>query len=488
VKRPTSTLPARWRIIAWMVVTMTVGLAVVVVTVRGVLLTSVANGANHDVVQEIDEFRSFAAQGLDPETAQPFTSSARMLEVYLTRQQPSASELLLGVFPSTGHVYEQRGGLVPPSPAYDPLQDSEFLADIERTNAGRHDSVVGTIRWGKVDLEGPGGVEGSLLVLYFTQAEEGAVQETVTTLVLVSLGTLLVMVALAFIAASQILRPLRLLQRTAEEITERRLTTRIPVSGTDDVSQLARTFNAMLARLETAFDTQQQFVDDAGHELRTPITAIRGHLELLHTRTPAEQAQTITLLTGELDRMGRIVNDLLALARADQPDFVQSVETDIGELTLDIESVAQGLADRRWVLSNIADGVAAVDPQRMTQAVLQLASNAVQHTRTGDEIRISSDFVSIAGTSMVRFTVADTGPGVHPDDRDRIFERFTRSGKDSSVSGAGLGLAIVAAIARAHGGHIHVGGEYGAGATFTLAVPVAGTGATNKLPAALEPA
>lgn len=258
-----------------MVLTMALGLAIIVITVRGVLITDVANRANHDVAQETAEFRSFAAQGLDPETAEPFTSSARMVEVYLTRQQPSASEWMLGVFPGVGQVYEQRGILVPPATEYDPLRDPVLMASVEQSHAGRHDSAVGTIRWGKVDLAGNDGVEGMLLVLTFTEAEESEVAAVITTLILVSLGTLVVMVVIAFIAASQILKPLRLLHRTAGNITERRLTARIPVTGTDDVSQLARTFNAMLARLETAFDTQRQFVDDAGHDCvrRSPPSA-----------------------------------------------------------------------------------------------------------------------------------------------------------------------------------------------------------------------
>lgn len=456
-----------------MLVTMTLGLAVIIVTVRGVLLTNVATRANNDVIQEISEFRSFATEGRDPETAQEFTTTARMLEVYLTRQQPGSAELLLAVFPHYGHIYEQRGAQVPTNDAYDPLADAPLMESTRESTGGVHKSSAGGIRWGKVDIEVNGRVEGTLLVLNFTANEEQEVADAVTTLILVSLGALLVTVFVSILAAHQILRPLRLLRRTADEITERRLTTRIPVTGNDELAHLARTFNSMLARLETAFDTQQQFVDDAGHELRTPITAIRGHLELLHMKPPLEQAQTVILLTSELDRMGRIVNDLLALAKADRPDFVQPVQSDIGELTLDVESVAQGLADRRWMLTRIADGFAVVDPQRITQAVLQLVANAVQHTETGDEIRLSSDFASIGGVPMVRFTVADTGPGVRPEDRDRIFERFARA--DSGVThktGAGLGLAIVSAIARVHGGHVYVGGEYGEGATFTLAVPV----------------
>ncbi|MDO5684138.1 MAG: HAMP domain-containing sensor histidine kinase, partial [Propionibacteriaceae bacterium] len=464
---------ARWRIVAWMLLTMAVSFAVVVITVRGILLTNVANRANHDVNQEVNEFYSFAAEAVDPGTGQAFTSTAQLFATYLAQQRAGDVELMLGQLPNYGSSYELRGAHVPPPDRYDALADPALMADIARQDSGIHETAVGQIRWGKAVVEVNGETDGVLVILHFTGIEEQSVNDTIRVLVLVALGVTLVSTAIAFLAAGQILRPLRLLHKTAQEVSHRDLTSRIPVHGTDEVSQLARTFNSMLDRLEGAFSTQQQFVDDAGHELRTPITAIRGHLELLHTKSPAEQTQTVTLLTGELDRMSRIVNDLLALAKADQPDFVQPKETDIGELTLDLDVLAQALANRRWMLTHIADGPAVVDEQRITQAVLQLLQNAVQHTQDGDEIRLSSDFIDIGDVPYVQFTVADTGPGVPEQERERIFSRFARGAATGNApTGAGLGLAIVAAIARGHDGMVTVGGTPGVGAVFSITVPV----------------
>ncbi|WP_432560039.1 sensor histidine kinase [Granulicoccus sp. GXG6511] len=466
----------RWRIVAWMILTMAVSFAVVVISVRGLLLTDLANRANHDVNQEINEFYSFASEGVEPGTGQPFTSTARLFEVHLSRQRAGDLELLLGHLPAYASAYEQRGTHVPAYETYDALADETLMTAIDNQQSGIHESSVGQIRWGKADVEVNGRVDGTLIVLHFTGVEEARVADTVRVLTLVALVAMFVSVLIAFLAAGQILQPLRLLHRTAREVSHRDLTTRIPVHGSDEVSQLARTFNSMLDRLEGAFNTQQRFVDDAGHELRTPITAIRGHLELLHTKTPEQQTQTIALLTGELDRMGRIVNDLLALAKADQPDFVQPRETDIAELTLHLDALAQALADRRWMLTRIADGPAVLDEQRITQAVLQLLQNAVQHTEAGDEIRLSSDFIDIGGVPYVQFTVTDTGPGVPEAEREHIFERFARGASPGTAeTGAGLGLAIVSAIARGHGGMVTVGGTPGSGAIFSITVPVGDT-------------
>src|SRR5699024_6563056 len=127
--------------------------------------------------------------------------------------------------------------------------------------------------------------------------------------------------------------------------------------GRDDISQLAMTVNAMLDRIEAAYDTQRRFVDDAGHELRTPITVIRGHLETSDPdEDPATRAETMRLVDSELDRMSRIVTDLLIMAKAERPDFVRPRPVDAAELLLDIESQAQQLGDRRWELVEIAEG------------------------------------------------------------------------------------------------------------------------------------
>lgn len=148
--------------------------------------------------------------------------------------------------------------------------------------------------------------------------------------------------------------------------------------GTDDVAQLARTFNTMLDRLEVAFLAQREFVDNAGHELRTPITVIRGHLELMGD-DPGEREETRALVLDELARMNRMVDDLLVLAKSERPDFLKLEEVNLTELTVEVVAKARGMADRAWRVDATADAVIVADGQRLTQALMQLVSNAVRH-------------------------------------------------------------------------------------------------------------
>jgi signal transduction histidine kinase len=219
-------------------------------------------------------------------------------------------------------------------------------------------------------------------------------------------------------------------------------------------------FNAMLDRLEQAFALQREFISDAGHELRTPITIIRGHLSLLE-RDP----ETLRIVTDELDRMSRFVEDLLTLAKAERPDFLMRSELDLDLLTEELMAKARKLALRGWELEHTGAGLLTADRQRLTQAVMNLAHNAVQHTQPGDRIAIGSDL----DDTQARIWVADSGPGIALADQPRIFERFARS---ANGDGAGLGLAIVRAIAEAHGGRIELDSAPGGGARFTIVLPV----------------
>ena len=137
----------------------------------------------------------------------------------------------------------------------------------------------------------------------------------------------------------------------------------------------------MLARLEAAFVGQRQFLDDVGHELKTPLTVLRGHLELLDHEDPAEVAQTRALLLDEIDRMSRLVGDLILLAKSGRPDFLAPQPVSLERLTHTLLAKARGLADRAWRLDGAGEAIAAMDEQRITQAVLALADNAVKHTR-----------------------------------------------------------------------------------------------------------
>jgi len=325
------------------------------------------------------------------------------------------------------------------------------------------------MRWIKVEVSGPVGDRGAFVVGYFVDRDRVDIDATIQTLLVVSVVGLLLAALAAWVVAGQILTPVRLIRRAAAEITERDLTQRIPVAGRDDIAALAAQFNAMLDRLEQAFGTQRQFVDDASHELRTPITIVRGHLELMGD-DPAERADVVRLCTDELDRMSRIVADLLVLATAERPDFVQPAPVEVTELTSDIYAKCRALGDRDWRLPAIGEGVASLDQQRVTQAMVQLAQNAVQHTGPGAEIQVAST----VSDDNLSFWVADRGPGIPPADADKIFGRFTRGSTNGAAThrpGAGLGLAIVQAIAEAHNGTVSLHQTPGGGATFLLTLP-----------------
>ncbi len=457
-----------------MVLVLFVSLFSVVIIVRESLHVSVTNRANEDVIQEIEEFRTFTSDGVDPETSEPFSSAERLLEVYLSRQRPGTGEILVGYVGREGVVTISRGDDVPEDSVYDPTRDRDLLTAAENSSSGTKDTPAGEMRWARTVVDVQGGDDAVLIVTLFTDSDRAEADSTVRTLAFVSLGALLFAGVVSWLVAGRLLRPVRLVHEAAEEITEQDLTRRIDV-GDDDVSGLAATFNRMLDRLEEAFRAEQRFVDDAGHELRTPITVIRGHLELMD-EDPESRAVTMRLVTQELERMSRIVTDLLSLAKADRADFVRIAEgVDVSLLTIALEAKISQLADRKWRLGHIAEGTAALDSQRTTQAVLQLAQNAVQHTVDGDAITLTSDIIEdpSSGRALV-ISIEDTGPGVPYADRERIFERFTHGELPDGRrhGGAGLGLAIVAAIAEGHGGRVDVGGEPGRGAVFTLVIPV----------------
>ncbi len=221
-------------------------------------------------------------------------------------------------------------------------------------------------------------------------------------------------------------------------------------------------------RLERAFGSQRAFISDASHELRTPITIVRGHLELLDD-DPDERRATIALAIDELDRMGRFVNDLLLLARSERPDFLRIREVELGALTDELLEKAVALGPRKWTLEGRADARLCADSQRLTQAVMELAQNAVEHTAEGDAIYIGSALDGDRACLWVR----DEGPGISEKDQHRVFDRFARvTDTRRSSDGAGLGLSIVRAIAEAHHGRVELRSRRGEGSRFSILLPL----------------
>ncbi|MEH1863484.1 MAG: HAMP domain-containing sensor histidine kinase [Nostoc sp.] len=313
-----------------------------------------------------------------------------------------------------------------------------------------------------------GEVMGVFVIAHATSGERGEVLEAVTVIIQVSVGVLFLALILTWFASGKILAPLRLFTQTVRKISETDLNQRIVIDGQGELAELAATFNEMMDRLQGAFVSQQNFIDDAGHELRTPITIIRGHLELMGD-DPQEVQETLALVMDELERMNRFVNDLILLAKTEQPDFLQLETVDVWIFIEELFAKVKALGDRHWQLKAIARGKIVADRQRLTQAVMNLVQNATQHTKNTDTITLGS----VMRQGQVSFWVHDTGEGIAKADQQRIFQRFARATNSRRRSeGAGLGLSIVQAIAEAHGGKVTLESQPKAGAIFTIILPV----------------
>jgi two-component system OmpR family sensor kinase len=410
--------------------------------------------------REVDELRELQA-GNDPSTGRPFTSADRLLTVFLGRNLPDPNEVLFA-FLSSGKKSVQGSGV----PALE--RSGAFDARVRALTANggtttlhaggkEYRIAVQPIRFGAKT--------SAFVVTHDVSASRRDLHELMVTYALLAALSVILIAGVASWSAGRLLSPVRRLRDTARGISDGDLGARIEVSGHDDLSDLQRTFNDMLDRLEAAFTTQRQLLDDAGHELRTPLTVLRGHLEVLDAADPADVAATRALLLDETDRMSRLVNDLLMLAKARRPDFVEPHPTDVETLTHGSVARARALADRRWILDGVAEGTAELDGQRITQALLQLSDNAARHTVPGDEIGIGSR----THGGGLELWVRDTGPGVDPELRDQVFDRFARG--ESDDEGFGLGLSIVSAIAAAHGGEVVID-DTEVGATFRIRLPL----------------
>lgn len=312
-------------------------------------------------------------------------------------------------------------------------------------------------------------------------------------LFLVSLGT-------GWWLSGRALRPVRQITATAQEITATDLSRRMALKGPpDELRTLGDTVDGMLDRLEEAFVAQRQLVDDASHELRNPLAVIQANVDavLAHDDTPpADRAQATAIVGRAIQRMTRLVEDLLASARRSSPAFVDA-DVDLAAIANEAAEEYTLIAEDRelQLVRRLAPGpTAAGDAQALRRAVDNLLSNAVRLARGG------SDLVLAVGSrgGWAWIAVRDEGPGIAEDDADRVFDRFFRSGQRQDPASvparastgastgerrAGLGLAIVRQIAESHGGSVALHSELGIGSTFVLWVPERSlTNADRRLP------
>jgi signal transduction histidine kinase len=313
----------------------------------------------------------------------------------------------------------------------------------------------------------------------------------------VAAGSLVLCAFLGWLLARAALRPIDQLSREALRIGRTQdLALRVSPhisSRSDEVGRLADTFNAMLDRLQEAFgalrranekleatlESQRRFVADASHELRTPLTTVRGNASLLRRferLTPEDRAAAVQQIVAESERMSRLVNDLLTLARADAGQLLDRQPVSIGQLLDDVALQGKVLADGKVAVSvvRLADAEVLGDADALRQLLLILVDNAIKYTPTGGSVTLGlNGHESKTGEAgpRVRISVVDTGLGIPAADQPHVFERFYRADRARQAGGTGLGLAIGKWLAEAHGGTITVESSPGNGSIFTVTLP-----------------
>ena len=457
---PRRRLSARGRILGWSVALLTASLFVSTGAVY-VLLSRRADAViGQDLLHEVDEFRALRPVGLP---AGPGHVAAE-LRVATGRTVPKSNIILIGLLDGRVRSVSSASSVAAVESEAGVLAR---LADSTVPVRGTLELRAGTARFTALPVRAAvDPARGTFVVAVLTGPERATVTQVTRLLLEVGAAALLLAALLAWLLAGRVLRPVRATTELARRITDTDLSDRLPVGGTDEVAQMAATFNAMLDRLQAAVAAQRRFLADAGHELRTPITIVQGNLDTLGCED-AEDAETLALVADELDRMTRLVDELSLLAATERPDFLRPAPTELAELGAALAAKLEPLGGRPWTRRLSVHGVALVDAHRVTQAVVQLAANAVAHTAPGVplELHVARD------AATLEISVVDHGGGVPAAQRRRIFERFVRLDHGHGRS-TGLGLSIVSAIAAAHGGSVAVGDTPGGGATFTLRLPL----------------
>ena len=419
------------------------------------------------LVASVETARGMLSDTSDP-TTPAFTTTRTAMQAILARFVPRDDESTLGII-------NGKAAYAPAIEAdYQLEQNTELLARIVAESA---DGQVHTGAFAANDerhyIAAPVSVTGDsdtgiYVVAINVDEQLDELYRSYGTYAGVAAGALAAMGLVGWFVAGRLLRPIRQLSAAASRITASDRTERIPITGRDDVSELTTTVNDMLDRLDFALTSQRQLLDDVRHELKTPITIVRGHLELLDRNSAAEIAVTHELVIDELDRMAGLVDDIETFAEA-QGAPPNLAPCDVAGMTRAVFAKAQVLPGHLWRLESTADVTITADVARLTQAWLQLADNAAKYSPLNSEILLGS---VVVGT-QVELWAQDAGPGIPLGAEERIFERFGRIDEGRGIRGSGLGLAIVRSIARAHGGDV-VLHRLSGGSRFTIVLPLEG--------------
>lgn len=412
-------------------------------------------------------------------------NAQRQLDGFTTTVAASddgATEIVDAVIPgrTDATVAIADGGVLattPTPPGLDVADDADLVASLaaqldQGRLSGRVASAHGPMMYAAVEVSG-----GIVAQVISVDQRMELVVLSLTTYAITGMVVLLVMGAVGWFIIGRLFSPLKRLRATTDAFTIDDLGTRLRAQGYDEISDLTDSVNGMLDRLAMSVDAQRQLLDDVRHELKTPITIVRGHLEMMDPSDPHDAADTRDLGIAELDRLSRLVDDIDTLADAESATLSASL-IDVGKLTDRVAELVCAIPGHPWSVGARGAGRIHGDVDRLVQAWLQLADNAAKYTPAGSPIEIGSS----ADGAEARLWVRDHGPGIPLAARHRVFRRFDRVAGGRGIEGSGLGLSIVDAIVRAHDGHCSVSDTPGGGATITLHLPLVRGRSAAELP------
>lgn len=395
----------------------------------------------------IDQISAARMVAIDPESDSNFTTTRDALGAIVATVVPDQGESTLGVL--DGRAAFAPGVDVSFDLAKEPGFITRVLDEVKdgTVRIGTATTSIGDVRY----IASPVAIDdgrGVFIIATDIGAELTEFTSAFAVYAPVAAAMLLIIALVGWLVSGRLLSPLRRLRETAEDITAHERSVRIPVTGNDDLSELTRTFNGMLDRLDAALVSQRRLLDDVRHELKTPITIVRGHLELMDPLDADDIRATRLIAMDELDRMSGMIDEIELLAESRLvPVKRESVHA--GELTSEVFAKARGIRSHHWQLAVAAGSQVSIDRQKIAQAWLQLVDNAVKYSPEGSTILIGS----VDHERTVEFWVQNTGPGLPPGEELSIFERNTRI-HTGDAPGSGLGLSIVRSIVLAHGGRV----------------------------------
>ncbi|HEY2654877.1 MAG TPA: HAMP domain-containing sensor histidine kinase [Solirubrobacteraceae bacterium] len=478
----------RWLRLDGLRARLTVAVAFVVIATLAVSFVFVYNDAGTRLRTDLDhDIRGSASQLARALTLPPNTSSRELMATarrYVSSQPfGRGSALLFLLVPGVGTAsnHPELFGRVRPdheSPAEQALESrmGRLLAVPRVGYNTREAPDVGSLRFYEQRFTTAG------RVAYAGAAQPlSTIRQTETGIARSFLlgGGIVLLLALgaAYLIGTGISAPMRRLANVAARVGAGDLAPRMhpSPSSSREVLVLAEAFNHMLDRLSHAFEGQREFIADASHELRTPLTVIRGQLEVLASDDRANRDDLLHAerqMQSEVARITRLVDDLLLLAQSDQREFLHLAEVELSEFVTDLWDSLSLTAERNFEIGRVAPVTVRADPDRLAQALRNLARNAIEHTEAPDGlVRVD---VEPGSTGNIVLAVSDDGPGIPEEFRELVFERFYRTdpARTRAAGGAGLGLAIVKAIAEAHGGTVSVTDSIFGGARFDLQLPI----------------